>query len=83
MVTESQTEPQSLEEIQSSAQQLDAQLEQVAERLVDEYADLDEDTVREHVTKERKQFDGAKVHVFVPILVERAVREKLALAHSA
>jgi hypothetical protein len=76
------TGPQTMEEIQSSTEQLGAQLDQVADRLVDEYTGIDEGTVRERVTEESRQFADAKVHVFVPILVERAVREKLSETHA-
>lgn len=58
--------------------QLQTQLRQVEERLVGEFGSLDADTVRRHVNDEREQFADARVQVFVPILVERAVRAKLA-----
>ena len=62
----------------ASSEQIEAQLDNVETRLVEEYRAVDEETVRRHVRAERRQFAGAKVQVFVPILVERAVRDKLA-----
>lgn len=63
-----------------ASDQVEAQLDEVEDRLVDEYGTVDEQTVRRHVRDERRLFAGAKVQVFVPILVERAVRERLASA---
>lgn len=57
--------------------QLRTQLRQVEERLVGEFGSLDADTVRRHVHDEQALFADARVQVFVPILVERAVRAKL------
>ena len=71
------TEPRTMEAIASS-DQIEAQLDDVETRLVNEYGPVNEDTVRRHVRDERRHFTGAKVQVFVPILVERAVRDKLA-----
>jgi len=64
----------------ASADQIEAQLDQVESRLVNEYGSVGEETVRRTVRAERRQFAGAKVQVFVPILVERAARERLAHA---
>lgn len=61
-----------------SAAQLDGQLSELEERLVGEYRSVDAEVVRRHVHDEREQFADARVHVFVPILVERAVRARLA-----
>lgn len=58
--------------------QLRAQLTELEERLVDEYRSVAADTVRRHVRDEREHFADARVQVFVPILVERAVRARLA-----
>jgi hypothetical protein len=66
--------------IASSSHHVEEQLNQVANKLVSEYESVDEATVRRYVQDERAQFSGAKVQVFVPILVERAVRNKLARA---
>lgn len=69
----------SIQEIAST--DVDAQLDQLETRLVDELTaerDLDADTVRRVVHDEREQYADASVHVFVPILVERGVRQKLA-----
>ena len=69
-----------MDTIGSSSDQIEAQLDEVETRLVDEYGSVDEDTVRRHVRDERKHFAGAKVQAFLPILVERAVRDKLSHA---
>jgi hypothetical protein len=71
------TEPRTVDGI-ASAEQIEAQLDEVESRLVDEYGSVGEETVRRHVRAERRRFADAKVQVFVPILVERAVRERLA-----
>jgi hypothetical protein len=71
------TEPRTVDAIASSSDQIEAQLDRVETRLVDEYESVDEDTVRRHVRDERQHFAGAKVQVFLPILVERAVRDRL------
>ncbi|HEY3262757.1 MAG TPA: hypothetical protein VGJ95_21240 [Pseudonocardiaceae bacterium] len=75
------TEPRTVDTIAASSDQIEAQLDQVETRLVNEYGSIDEDTVRRHVRAERTQYADAKVQVFVPILVERAVRDRLAGAH--
>ena len=52
----------------------------LADRLVDSYGRRDlghGHTIRDLVTAEASRFDHAKVHAFVPILVERAVRGRL------
>jgi|GEM_PF-6283690 len=64
----------------ASAEHIAAQLDEVETRLVDEYRAVGEETVRRHVHDERRHFADAKVQVFVPILVERAVRDRLARA---
>lgn len=57
--------------------QLDLQLHVVEDRLRADYADLDRTSAHALVERERTRFAGARVHAFVPILVERAVRESL------
>jgi hypothetical protein len=71
------TERRTVDTIASASDQIEAQLDQIESRMVDEYGSVDEDTVRRHVRDERRHFADAKVQVFVPILVERAVRDKL------
>lgn len=69
----------SIERIASN--DVDSQLDQLESRLVEELTaerQLDADEIRRVVRDERKQYDHASVHVFVPILVERGVRRKLA-----
>lgn len=57
---------------------LNDQLSALEERLVGEYRSVDPETVRRHVHAERDQYADARVRVFVPILVERGVRARLA-----
>ena len=71
--------PRTVDDI-TSAQHIAAQLDEVEARLVDEYQAVGEETVRRHVDAERRHFADAKVQVFVPILLERAVRDRLARA---
>jgi hypothetical protein len=56
---------------------LDTQFNQLQDRLVDEYGSDHRDTVRRLVAQERDRFSDARVHAFVPILVERSVRSRL------
>lgn len=56
---------------------LDAQLAEVESRLVDEYGADRRAAVHRAVEQERHRFDHARVHAFVPILVERSVRSRL------
>lgn len=55
-------------------------LRMLAERLVDSYGRRDlgrGHAIRDLVTARASRFEDAKVHAFVPILVERAVRSRL------
>jgi translation initiation factor 2 alpha subunit (eIF-2alpha) len=56
---------------------LDAAIAEVESRLVDEYGTERRAIVHRAVEEERHRFDRAAVHAFVPILVERSVREQL------
>jgi hypothetical protein len=60
-----------------ASEQLDLQLAVVADRLAREYAGVGSTSVHDLVERERTRFAGARIHVFVPILVERAVRATL------
>jgi hypothetical protein len=55
---------------------LEAQLAEVESRLVDDYGADCRTTVHRMVEEERHRFDNARIHVFVPILVERSVRSR-------
>jgi hypothetical protein len=50
----------------------------VEDRLRQDYPDLDRTSAHALVERERTRFAAARIHPFVPILVERAVRESLA-----
>ena len=53
------------------------QFAEVEARLVEEYGRDHPERVRRVVSEERDRFAGARVHVFVPILVERSARSRL------
>lgn len=57
-----------------ASEQLDLQLDIVEDRLRHDYSGA---PVHALVERERRRFDDARIHAFVPILVERAVRESL------
>ena len=52
-------------------------------RLVDDYGDAARAVVHHAVERERDRFTDARVHAFVPVLVERSVRARLGRPHSA
>lgn len=52
-------------------------------RLVKEYGGERSEVVRRVVSEERGRFADARVHAFVPILVERSVRSRLDATDSA
>jgi hypothetical protein len=55
----------------------DTQFAILEDRLVDDYGADQRDTVHSMVEQERERFSDARVHAFVPILVERSVRARL------
>ena len=67
---------QTLDTIASA--QLELQLHVVEDRLSQDYTSLDRPSVHALVERERTRFAAARIHAFVPILVERAVRDALA-----
>ncbi|WP_143003736.1 MULTISPECIES: hypothetical protein [unclassified Microbacterium] len=48
------------------------------ERLSETYPFVGEDRLREIAADELAQLDGARVRAFIPVLVERRVKERLA-----
>jgi hypothetical protein len=56
---------------------LDKQIAELETRLVNEFGPNRRATVHHVVEQERHRFDNARVHAFVPILVERSVRSRL------
>jgi hypothetical protein len=58
----------------------DTQFAQVESRLIGDYGAERRNTVHTMVEQERRRFAGARVHAFVPILVERSVSSRLATA---
>jgi hypothetical protein len=60
-----------------ASEQLKNQLAQVEDRLSRDYAAAAAPSVHDLVERERIRFADARIHVYVPILVERAVREAL------
>lgn len=57
--------------------QVQDQLHNVADRLIERYAQLPADAVQSHVDEESARFADARVRAFIPVLVERAVRSRL------
>lgn len=51
--------------------------EKLEERLVDDYGAAAKAVVHQAVEQERSRFSDARVHAFVPVLVERSVRARL------
>ncbi|MEC3980731.1 three-helix bundle dimerization domain-containing protein [Amycolatopsis sp. H20-H5] len=60
-----------------ASEQLGVQIAEVEQRLTLAYATVGTSSVHALVERERARFAGARIHVFVPILVERAVRASL------
>ncbi|HEU5469283.1 MAG TPA: hypothetical protein VFV67_01420 [Actinophytocola sp.] len=65
----------SLDSMAEAAQ--DTQFAQLEARLVDDYGQNRRAAVHSLVDQERHRFSDARVHTFVPILVERSVRARL------
>jgi hypothetical protein len=57
-------------------------LDRVAERLAARYPQMQPDTIRSLVFQTHQQFEGSPIRDYVPLLVERAVRESLDQAAS-
>jgi hypothetical protein len=55
----------------------DVSFEALASRLIDEYGTGRRDDVQAAIAAERRRFDDAGVRSFLPVLVERAVRDRL------
>ncbi|MEA5366492.1 hypothetical protein VA596_43670 [Amycolatopsis sp., V23-08] len=55
----------------------DESFEALASRLIDEYGPGRRDDVEAAVAAERRRLDEAEVRSFLPVLVERAVRDRL------
>ncbi|MEV4049956.1 hypothetical protein AB0J55_02110 [Amycolatopsis sp. NPDC049688] len=60
-----------------ATEQLDTHLAQLEDRLGKDYANVTRSRLHAMVDRERARFAGARIHAFVPILVERAVRAAL------
>jgi hypothetical protein len=60
-----------------TAQGEDESFEALASRLVDEYGAGRRGDVEAVVAAERRRFDDAGVRSFLPVLVERSVRDRL------
>jgi hypothetical protein len=61
-----------------ASEQLTMQLAEVEDRLTHDYDEVGTLSVHNLVERERARFADARIHVYVPILVERAVRTSLA-----
>lgn len=61
-----------------ASEQLNTHLAELEDRLVHDYAGVSPAKVHDLVEHERSRFGGARIHAYLPILVERAVRTTLA-----
>jgi hypothetical protein len=57
---------------------LDVQLGELESRLVHDYGAERRPTVHALVEQERVRFANARIHAFVPILMERSIRSRMA-----
>ncbi|GAB3712503.1 hypothetical protein GCM10027598_19090 [Amycolatopsis oliviviridis] len=62
-----------------ATEQLDLHFRQLEDRLTHDYSGITRSALHDLVEHERSRFAGARIHAFVPILVERAVRLTLTL----
>ncbi|MGV9365579.1 three-helix bundle dimerization domain-containing protein [Amycolatopsis sp. NPDC003731] len=60
-----------------ASEQLDTHLAQLEDRLGKDYANVAHNRLHAMVARERARFAGARIHAFVPILIERTVRAAL------
>lgn len=70
------TDEPTLDSIATST--LDVQLGELESRLVHDYGTERPPTVHALVEQERARFANARIHAFVPILMERSIRSRLA-----
>jgi hypothetical protein len=52
-------------------------LDQVVDKLAQRYPERSRESLRLEVEKAHRSFSGAKVHDFLPVLIERQVRASL------
>ncbi|MEV4598353.1 hypothetical protein AB0K15_13175 [Amycolatopsis sp. NPDC049253] len=60
-----------------ASEQLDTQFTHLENRLARNFTALDSSVVRDQIARERSRFAHARIHAYLPILVERATRPKL------
>jgi hypothetical protein len=68
------TQPHSMDDL---TRQAGLHLSEVQDRLHDRYQQVPPDEIREYTNAEADRLAGSPIQAFVPILVERAVRERL------
>lgn len=68
----------SMESRLSPAEQVDKQVDDMVVRLAGQHPEVDVEVIRRRANVERGEFADARVHLYVPIFVERAVRAWLA-----
>jgi len=66
-----------MEDIDTTAAHEFRELNEVVERLLQRYPDLQEQHVRSVVTKAHEKFAGNPIRDFVPVFVERSARDEL------
>jgi hypothetical protein len=52
-------------------------LDQVVDKLAERYPDRSRESLRLEVEEAHRSFSGARVHGFLPVLIERRVRARL------
>ena len=66
-----------MEDVETAAAHESRELNEVVERLLQRYPDLQEQHVRSVVTKAHEEFAGNPIRDFVPVFVERSARDEL------
>lgn len=66
-----------MEDVDTSAAHESRELNEVVERLLQRFPDLQEERVRSVVTEAHERFAGNPIRDFVPVFVERSARDEL------
>ena len=66
-----------MEDPDAAADHESRELNEVVQRLRDRFPDVPEEHVRSAVTKAHSEFEGNPIRDFVPVFVERTVRDEL------
>jgi hypothetical protein len=66
-----------MEDVDIAAAHESRELNEVVERLLERFPDMQEERVRSVVTEAHKRFAGNPIRDFVPVFVERSARDEL------